>query len=98
MRELKRKGIAHTARRSNYAGCFNPRFISSYDNSDVGPVRRISRHAWGIALDINAGNNPFGSRPNQDKRLVRVMKKWGFTWGGKWALPDGMHFEWERFP
>ena len=98
MRELKRRGIAHTARKSNYAGCFNPRFISSYDNSDVGPVRRLSRHAWGIALDINAGNNPFGQRPRQDRRLVRVMKKWGFTWGGKWALPDGMHFEWERFP
>jgi D-alanyl-D-alanine carboxypeptidase len=98
MRELKRKGLAHTARESNYAGCFNPRFISSYDNSDVGPVRRLSRHAWGIALDINAGNNPFGRKPNQDRRLVRIMKKWGFTWGGKWALPDGMHFEWERFP
>ena len=98
MRELKRKGLAHTARESNYAGCFNPRFISSYDGSDVGPVRRLSRHAWGIALDINAGNNGFGQKPNQDRRLVRIMKKWGFTWGGKWALPDGMHFEWERFP
>ena len=98
MRELRRKGLAHTVRESNYAGCFNPRFISSYDNTDVGPVKRISRHAWGIALDINAGNNPFGRRPHQDRRFVRIMKKWGFTWGGKWALPDGMHFEWERFP
>ena len=98
MRELRRKGLSHTVRQSNYAGCFNPRFISSYDNTDVGPVKRLSRHAWGIALDINAGNNPFGRRPHQDRRLVRIMRKWGFTWGGRWALPDGMHFEWERFP
>lgn len=98
MRELRRKGLAHTVTRSNYAGCFNPRFISSYDNSDVGPVRRLSRHSWGIALDINAGSNPFGQRPHQNRRFVRIMKKWGFTWGGKWALPDGMHFEWERWP
>ncbi|MDQ4094797.1 MAG: M15 family metallopeptidase [Actinomycetota bacterium] len=97
MSELRRRGLAHTARRSNYAGCFNPRFISSYTGSDVGPVKRLSRHAYGIALDINAGTNPFGRRPRQDGRLVRIMKKWGFTWGGRWAIPDGMHFEWERF-
>jgi Tol biopolymer transport system component len=95
MEELRKRGLAHTVTRSNYAGCFNPRFISSYT---VGPVKRISRHAYGIALDINAGTNPFGSRPRQDRRFVRIMKKWGFTWGGRWALPDGMHFEWERFP
>ena len=97
LEELRKRGLAHTATRSNYAGCFNPRFISSYTGSDVGPVKRLSRHAYGIALDINAGTNPFGRRPRQDRRLVRVMKKWGFTWGGRWALPDGMHFEWERF-
>ncbi|MDQ4142462.1 MAG: M15 family metallopeptidase [Actinomycetota bacterium] len=98
LEEVRKRGLAHTVTRSNYAGCFNPRFISSYTGSDVGPVKRLSRHAFGIALDINAATNAFGSRPRQDRRLVRIMRKWGFTWGGRWAIPDGMHFEWERFP
>ena len=98
LREVRRKGLAHTVTRSKYVGCYVPRFISSYDGGDVGPVKRLSRHAWGTGLDINARSNPFGSRPQQDPRLVRIMKKWGMTWGGRWALPDGMHFEWERFP
>lgn len=98
MEELRKRGLAHTVTRSNYAGCFVPRFISSYTGSDVGPVKRLSRHAFGIALDINAATNGFGRRPRQDRRFVRIMKKWGFTWGGRWAIPDGMHFEWERFP
>jgi D-alanyl-D-alanine carboxypeptidase len=98
MRELKNKGLAGLATRGSYAGCFNPRFISSYTGSDVGPVERLSRHAWGVALDINANLNPFGAPPRQDPRLVRIMRKWGFNWGGRWAVPDGMHFEWKRVP
>ena len=97
MRELRNKGLSRAVTRSNYAGCFNPRFISSYSGFGVGPADRLSRHAWGIALDINAGTNPFGRKPRQNPRFVRIMRKWGFTWGGRWALPDGMHFEWERF-
>ena len=42
--------------------------------------------------------NPFGAEPDQDPRLVRVMERWGFTWGGDWVLPDGMHFEYRRPP
>jgi hypothetical protein len=29
----------------------------------------------------------------QDPRLVEVMAEWGFIWGGDWAVPDPMHFE-----
>jgi D-alanyl-D-alanine carboxypeptidase len=27
-----------------------------------------------------------------------VFERWGFTWGGRWLVPDGMHFEFLRFP
>ena len=97
MRELRRRGLGWTVDRDDYAGCFVPRFISSYDGYGIGPARRLSRHSWGIALDINASSNRFGTRGNQPRPLIRVMKKWGFSWGGRWALPDPMHFEWERF-
>ena len=26
-------------------------------------------------------------------RLVSAFERWGFTWGGRWLVPDGMHFE-----
>lgn len=92
LREVKRKGLSHTIRPDEYAGCYNPRYTATH------PGLRISRHTWGIALDINTSNNGFGSEPHQDPRLVRIMEKWGFVWGGTWVVPDGMHFEWDFWP
>lgn len=85
-------GLRHTINPSQYGGCFGPRFI----NSDPGG--RLSHHAWGVAIDINVAENLYGTRPDQDTRLVEVFKREGFTWGGDWQIPDGMHFEWVRFP
>jgi D-alanyl-D-alanine carboxypeptidase len=90
--EVRDRGLAHLIDPGDYAGCYYPRYVSAA----VGA--RISRHTWGIALDINASRNPYGSTPTQDRRLVRIMRKWGFAWGGTWPTPDGMHFEWERRP
>ena len=92
LRELRRKGLSHLIRPNEYAGCYNARYVS------VPTGVRLSRHSWGIAFDINTSNNQFGQRPHQDKRLVKIMRQWGFAWGGFWPLPDGMHFEWKRFP
>ena len=33
-----------------------------------------------------------------DPRVVEVMERWGFEWGGRWLVPDPMHFEFLRFP
>jgi len=92
LREIKRKGLGHLVRPGEYAGCFNSRFIATI------PGTRLSRHSWGTALDINASSNCFGCSPKQDARIVRIFRKWGFTWGGTWPIPDGMHFEWFRWP
>jgi hypothetical protein len=90
--EVQAKGLSRTIDPSQFAGCFNPRLIPSQHST------QLSHHAWGIAVDINSRANPFGARPDQDPRLVKIMRKWGLTWGGKWLIPDGMHFEWMRFP
>jgi hypothetical protein len=92
LRELRRRGLSHLIRPSEYAGCYNARYVS------VPTGVRLSRHSWGIAFDINTSNNQFGQPPHQDRRLVKIMRKHGLAWGGLWPIPDGMHFEWKRFP
>ena len=86
MHELQREGLGHLIH--TYDGCYTPRFLNRI------PEAGLSHHSWGVAIDINAAENPFGSTPVMDPRVVRVMEQWGFTWGGAWKVPDGMHFEW----
>jgi hypothetical protein len=77
---------------ADFGGCYSPRFI----NRD--PTGRLSHHSWGIAVDVNVAENAYGTKADQDLRLVRIMESAGFTWGGRWVVPDGMHFEWSEFP
>ncbi len=83
--ELEAAGLAPLVDAGDYAGCFSPRLI--------GPGAGPSRHAWGVAVDLNASRNPFGAASTQDPRLVEVMERHGFGFGGRWPVPDAMHFE-----
>ena len=76
----------------SFDGCFSARFVLS------SPSASISHHAWGAAVDVNADTNRFATSPSQDPRLVDVMRRWGFAWGGDWIVPDGMHFEYLSRP
>ena len=87
MRELRARGLAGAIH--NFAGCYNARTVM---RSVTGP---ISHHSWGAAVDINSITNPYGQPPRQHPRLVAIMEANGFTWGGRWTVPDGMHFEYE---
>ena len=62
-------------------GCYAPRRISRFDAGGS-----ISRHAWGIAIDIN-------TKTGYPPRIVEIFNSWGFAWGGTWTSPDEMHFE-----
>ena len=62
-------------------GCYAPRRISRFDAGGS-----ISRHAWGIAIDIN-------TKSGYPPRIVDIFNSWGFAWGGTWTSPDEMHFE-----
>jgi hypothetical protein len=85
MEELARRNLAHLVDVDAFAGCYVPRRIA------VG--QPLSRHAWGVAVDLNVGDNPRGSYSTQDPRLVEVMRAHGFTWGGTWLVPDPAHYE-----
>jgi hypothetical protein len=71
----------------SFAGCYVPRFI------ERDTTRGISLHTWGIAVDFNVATNQVGTHGDMDPRIVRIFEKWGFSWGGRWAEPDPMHFE-----
>ena len=93
LRDIQRRGLDHVIHPRQYSGCFSPRFIGM----DAGG--RLSHHSWGMAIDLNAEENPFGTKGNMDMRLVDIFEdRWGFTWGGRWIVPDAMHFEWIKFP
>jgi hypothetical protein len=88
LEEVRARGLASLIDPGDYGGCYTPRLLSAADPS-AGP----GHHAWGIAIDINVSRNPFGGTPTQDPRIVAIFRRWGFTWGGRWLFPDGMHFE-----
>lgn len=90
--EIARRGLGGLIRTDDFGGCFSPRFLSS------DPSAGISHHSWGVAFDINVTENPFGAESRLDSRLVEILERWGFTWGGRWLVPDGMHFEFQRWP
>jgi hypothetical protein len=90
MTELAEAGLDHLVDVDGYAGCYGPRLMA--------PDAGLSRHSWGMAIDLNAEDNWFGAEPSQDPRLIETMERWGFTWGGSWLTPDGMHFEYVTEP
>lgn len=91
MREVTADGLGNTVHTADFAregGCYSPR------TARLSRGVAVSSHSWGIAVDINVDTNPLGARPRQDPRLVAIMEKHGFYWGGRFLRSDGAHFEW----
>jgi D-alanyl-D-alanine carboxypeptidase-like protein len=88
--EIEKQGLSSLINSGDFGGCFSPRFIRA------GVGGGLSRHAWGAAIDFNVSSNLMGEVPEIDQRLVNIMGDWGFSWGGNWTVPDGMHFEFVR--
>ncbi|HKX76609.1 MAG TPA: M15 family metallopeptidase [Acidimicrobiia bacterium] len=94
--EVEAAGLADLLSRDDFqlaGGCWVPRF-----NRGGDPGFSLSRHAWGAAIDFNPSNNQYGAEPTMPAAIVDIFRRWGFSWGGTWTVPDGMHFEWVRYP
>jgi hypothetical protein len=94
--EVDRSGLAEELDRADFqiaGGCYNPRF-----NRGGDPGYSLSRHSWGIAVDFNPSTNQYGEEPILSLEVVEIFRRWGFSWGGGWSVPDGMHFEWFSLP
>lgn len=70
--------------------------------------RTLSMHSWGSAIDLSHLINYFGRKykrssvwgersPRNDIMMPMEVRKMfeaeGWTWGGLWSTPDGMHFQ-----
>ena len=75
-----------------YSGCWASRTIAR------SPTAPPSYHAYGAAIDINAPQNPYGTKPTMNREIVRIFESYGFNWGGDFLIPDGHHFEFWRSP
>jgi alkylation response protein AidB-like acyl-CoA dehydrogenase len=89
--QLRDAGLGGLIHPSEYGGCFAGRFANR------NPAAGVSHHSWGVAIDLNVAENLRGRVPTMDPRVVAAFERWGFTWGGRWIVPDGMHFEFARF-
>jgi len=56
---------------------------------------KLSTHCWGISFDLNPELNIPGTKGSISEKLVLLLQKFGFTWGGhlKGAYKDPMHFQ-----
>jgi hypothetical protein len=79
---------------NSYGGCYSGRFTRQAEKL----FGNLSRHAWGMAFDINTTTNARGAVPQLNCDVVRIFRKHGFAWGGNFFVPDGMHFEYVGEP
>jgi hypothetical protein len=58
-------------------------------------AKRLSRHCWGIAIDLDVADNPLGAKvAKMHPAVVAAFRAQGFEWGGSWrSRKDPMHFE-----
>lgn len=79
------------------AAGYNPTSSGGFNYRSIrGAPGTLSQHAFGNAVDINAGTNPLGSMSSDmPPNIGELAQKHGLEWGGNWkSRPDPMHFEW----
>ena len=84
-------GAIDVGNANTYGGCYGGLGEVSPLGSSTGGF--LSKHSWGVAIDMNTVQNPEGAPPTMNCDVVRIFRKWGFAWGGNFIQGDGMHFE-----
>lgn len=82
-------------------GSYAPRYKRGRAPGPKQPANAayLSAHSWGSAFDVNARWNGLGHAPAAPGTvgsvwdLVEIAENLGWAWGGRWRVPDAMHFE-----
>ena len=94
---------AESAKGNTYA--ISDPYTWGYAARTVSNSYGISRHTFGISVDINSHTNPYQAGPfeegedftsNMPVWFVQAWRDAGFCWGGDWKdFKDPMHFSWQ---
>lgn len=69
-----------------FDGCFNIRHVR-------GGYSVLSIHSWGVAIDLNARDNPLASSGKWSRKFIDIMVQSGLYCGQNWhGRKDPMHF------
>lgn len=89
---VKAKNLGHLLK--TFDGCFNIRLVRGSNTS-------FSAHSYGLAIDLNASENPLGATHGgffDHPEFVKCFTDSGFVWGGSFSSrKDSMHFTWPGF-
>lgn len=75
----------HWPKIRTFDGCYNDRF-------KTGQAGAKSTHAWGIAVDLNAATNQYGTTGDMPREIISIFGKHGFVH----LTRDPMHFQYAR--
>lgn len=90
LQQIRDDGLGDEIDPTQYGGCWTPRRINRNAN--------LSRHAWGIAVDINVDFDAPGGGPIPSDGVIAAFEQHGFRWGGDYPVPDNHHFEFQGQP
>lgn len=73
---------------------YMPTSSGGYNYRNIRGSDRLSQHAFGTAIDLNALTNQLGQNTSDIPQAAQLARKHGLEWGGNWkGRPDPMHFE-----
>lgn len=84
----QRQAVVDSWGMSVYGGAFNYRLMRGGS--------KLSMHAYGCAVDFDPARNGLGDSTPYFRNVPQVLNAFaieGWTWGGNWSRPDGMHFQ-----
>lgn len=73
---------------------YQPQSSGGFNYRKIRGSDKLSQHAFGTAIDLNAMTNAMGQKATDIPDAAALAKKWNLDWGGNWKdRPDPMHFE-----
>jgi hypothetical protein len=73
-------------------GCYEPAVVLD------DPSGLLTAVDFGAAVELNSRTNRPGNPPEQPDSIVQPMFANGFSWGGRYAWPQGALFRYRKYP
>lgn len=92
--------FARVFKEAALASGYTPKSVQTYVPRHIlwNPLKNLSYHSYGIAVDFDPSQNPYGDKPSlveKYPKFIEIFEANGWVWGGRWSpgSRDKMHFE-----